>query len=218
MYLKAEDVHYMDKVASEEYGIPEIVLMENAGVACLKHIKGNKITLVCGVGNNGGDGLVIARHLFEEEKDVKVYIFGDYNRGSKCFKTNYESLKKLGLDPISIDETCENLEKDVKERKGTVVDCLCGIGLKGKINSKGEKIINYINIYADKIIAIDIPSGMECNTGLTYDCCIKADKTITFEEKKIAFKNRESIQFTGEVIVEKIGIPREVIGNIQKNK
>lgn len=215
MFLSAEDVKYMDKVAEEEFKIPEMVLMESAGEACIKHITDDNFIVVCGTGNNGGDGLVIARHLKNNGKNVKVFILGKVELGTKCFRENYENLKNIEIEVHNINEDLENISNELKCRDYTVIDCLYGIGLKGKVRGIGEEVISIVNSYAKKTISIDIPSGMECNTGETYGCCIKANKTITFEAKKVAFKNDGIEDFTGDIVVEKIGIPDEIINRLK---
>ncbi|KMT23232.1 NAD(P)H-hydrate epimerase [Clostridium cylindrosporum] len=218
MYLNSEDVKYMDEVAEKEYGIPPLTLMENAAVSCLKHIEGDNFIIICGVGNNGGDGLVIGRHLKLKGKNVKVYILGDMDLASNAFRTNYAFIQYSGMEIYNINDNFERVESDLKRDDLVIIDSLYGVGLKDKVREDSEKLINIINASNNKVISIDIPSGMECNTGETNGCCIKANKTITFEAMKAAFKNEATQEYTGDIIVEKIGIPKEIIDKIKSNK
>src|SRR6056297_1076801 len=106
MYLKSKDVKKIDKYAIERLEIPESILMENAGIGILKNIDANidDISIVCGSGNNGGDGLVLARHFLSRNRNIKVYIIGNENKLNNSVKSNYKIIKNLKSDISFIEE------------------------------------------------------------------------------------------------------------------
>lgn len=217
MYLKSKDVKNIDKYAIEKLEIPENILMENAGIGILKNINKNtdNICIVSGSGNNGGDGLVLARHLLSRDMNIKIYIIGNESKLNNSVKLNYKILKNLKAD-ITFLEGKEDLlifENNIK-KFDLIVDCIFGIGLSREIEGKYKEIIECINNSGKEILAVDTPSGINHSTGDIYEVCIKADKTVTFIGNKYGFQNREAYKFTGEVFVEQISIPLSIVKKI----
>ena len=206
----------MDEEAIHEYGIPSIVLMENAARSIFEdiHNKWNSFVILCGKGNNGGDGLALARHLIIEGKKVKIFIISKDDNYSADFKINYDILRKITDDnQISyikcIDDIKEEFIKNLNDYDVTI-DGIFGVGLNRKLDLWIQQIIDCINIYSKFVIALDVPSGLDCNLGIELDTAVKADITYTFEVIKRGFLNYNAFKYTGELIVKKIGIPNAV--------
>ena len=209
----------MDEEAIKKYGIPSIVLMENAARGIFEdiHNKWNSFLILCGKGNNGGDGLALARQLAIEGKNVKVFIISKDDNYSNDFKINYNILKKIiDEDKISHirckDDVKEDFVKDLSEYDITI-DGIFGVGLNRRLDSWIQDIINNINMYSRFIISLDVPSGLDCNLGIELDTAVKANITYTFEVIKRGFLSYNAFKCTGEVKVIKIGIPNEAKKN-----
>jgi NAD(P)H-hydrate epimerase len=198
----------MDSYAINTVGIPSIVLMENAALKVINNIdlNYNNYTVVCGRGNNGGDGLAIARHLIIKGKKVRIYIAGDLKSGTEDFNINLNILKNLKAEIINIKDEKELLQlKEDLSVSDITIDALFGIGLKRNIEGLYLEIIKMINNESKQIISVDIPSGIDGDTGKPMGICVKADKTVTFHKMKKGLLNCGN--YTGEIIVEDIGIP-----------
>ena len=207
----------IDNYVINEIGMPSIVLMENAAKAALKKVDLSKeyYVIICGPGNNGGDGFALARHLFNMGKDVDVFIYSNKKEEGlkKDAKINFNIMKNIDIPYMFI----ENTEKDLWTLKESlsesdiVIDSLFGTGFISKKNEFLYKIIEYINSYSYKTISIDVPSGLNSDTGQIYDSCVIADETITFQCIKRGFLNYVAFKYIGNVIVVDIGVPDFVL-------
>lgn len=211
--ISCEEMKEMDSHAINVIGIPSIVLMENAALKVIKNIENmncSYITVVCGTGNNGGDGLAVARHLLLKHNTVNIYIVGDLEKGTKDFNINLNILKNMNIPIFNIIDTndYENLENDIK-KSDLVVDSIFGIGITRNVGGLYYDVIDIINRSAKKIIAVDVPSGINGDTGEIMGIAVKADKTIVFHMMKKGLVN--ITEYTGELIVEGIGIPHKKI-------
>lgn len=207
--VTAQKMREVDKFCIEEIGIPSLVLMENAALRVLKHIHVyNSFTIVCGSGNNGGDGLALSRHLSVLEKSVEIFIVGEKEGLSRDCKVNYEILVNSGVRVKFINniEELDKLKEAVKESE-IVIDALFGTGLSREIKGIHREIISCINELSSYTVAIDVPSGLNSDTGEVLGYCIKANKTISFQFYKRGFLKYGSDKYTGEIIIENIGIP-----------
>lgn len=207
--IKSNLMKEIDKYAIDTIKIPSILLMENAGLGIVNAIdtkKYNKFTIVCGTGNNGGDGLVVARQLLIREKNVEIYIIGNIKKGSKDFLINYNILNNMGFEMKNIvnNSDLQILEKSLIDNDLTI-DAIFGLGLNRNIEGICFDLISFINKYSRKIYSVDIPSGLNGSTGDIMSISIKADKTLTLHLPKIGLLDREG--FTGEILVIPIGIP-----------
>jgi len=209
--ISCEEMKAMDSYAINNIGIPSIVLMENAALKVINNIDLNNIdsfTIVCGVGNNGGDGLAIARHLILSGKTVDLFIIGNLEKGTKDFNINLNILNNIDVDFINI-----NHEKDLDTLKKSIInnnmtiDSIFGIGLTRDVGGLFYDVIQIINQYSKDILSVDIPSGLDGNTGEALGISVKANKTVTFHHMKKGIVNRTI--YTGKVIVEDIGIPKK---------
>lgn len=203
----------LDKYTIDEIGIPSLVLMENAANEVFKKIvnSDDKFIIFCGNGNNGGDGLAIARKLILEEKDVYIVIVSKNEKYSGDFITNLNILKKLTNNFIYIRNIEEiNLLKELSNKYRTAIDCIFGVGLNRVLDGFYTKLISYINEKWENIISIDVPSGLNCDSGEIMGASIVASKTYTFEVIKKGFIKYKALRYLGDTEVLKIGIPQYV--------
>ncbi|MDS0526212.1 NAD(P)H-hydrate dehydratase [Clostridium sp. SHJSY1] len=218
--LSTEAAKALDSYTINEIGIQGIVLMENAGYGITNELinKGENFIFICGIGNNGGDGLVVARKLIIENKKVKIYIVGDTKKVSYGFKVNYEILTKMSVDLefVNIEDNIEKIKTDI-QNADIVVDAIFGIGLNRKIEGEIHKLIDLINQYSRFTIAIDNPSGLDCNTGNPLGLAIKAKETLVIEVFKKGYFNLKAKKFLGKITVIKIGIPKNVVEKYSEN-
>lgn len=212
----------IDRYSIENLKIPGIVLMENAALKVIKNIDFDhfdSFTVVCGKGNNGGDGFAVARHLLSMGKIVDVFIVGFEGTMSNDCKINYEILKNIGINIYNINNMEDILAiRDSIEKSQMTIDAIFGTGLKRNIEGIYDQVISIINENSSYILSIDIPSGFESNTGKCLGNCIKASKTISFQCYKSGFLNYNTDKYTGKIIIEDIGIPDSVVDKFHKGE
>ena len=174
----------LDKSAIEDFGIPQEFLMENAGEAVyfvILHelgIKNKIFSLFCGIGNNGGDGLVVARKIHSTGGDARIYLLGDKKKFKGSAKTNWEIVSKLPIHVTHVD-SIESIKNEVVQ-SDAIVDALFGTGLTRDVEGKYEEAIRLINQSQKPVFSIDIPSGINGNTGQIMGEAVRADFTVTF--------------------------------------
>lgn len=214
--MTREQVRAFDTWAINTLGIPGVVLMENAGRSCaelieekMANVAGAKACIFCGTGNNGGDGYVIARHLLNKEFRVEVVIVGARNKIKGDAKTNLDILETMGQSVKQINpsdgEIADRVQALVND-SDIIVDSLFGTGLNGDLREDYQRLIEAINKRNCPVLAVDIPSGLDCDTGRPLGAAIKADYTVTFVAVKKGFTKPEAIQYAGEIFVASIGI------------
>lgn len=212
----------MDKRAMEEYSIPGIVLMENAGRKLAEQVNNiwenqsikssKKVVVFCGKGNNGGDGFVVARHLSNAGFDIHVFITADPNEIKGDALVNLHIIQKMDID---IHTTLEKdfLQKASRVTDGAfaVVDALFGTGLKGEVKGIALEVIELINSFDCHVIACDIPSGISGHTGQVLGTAVRAEETVTMALLKTGIVIFPGAQYTGKLTVADIGMPYSVI-------
>jgi len=208
----AEQMRELDRRASDEFGIPSIILMENAGLRTfdvvydiLQEIGGNRVTVVCGKGNNGGDGFVVARHLSQAGADVEVYLIGRKDDVKGDARVNLKIAEKSDI-PITELTDLSDLMYSLDE-SDLIVDAIFGTGIKGEITGLARDVIDTINASGKYVVSVDMPSGLDSDTGQVLGSCVKADATVTFALPKIGLAAYPGISYAGEVTVVDIGIP-----------
>lgn len=217
MFLSREEVRTIDRRAIEEYGVPGVVLMENAGrgaaeVLLRLGVQG-RVVICCGKGNNGGDGFVIARHLDNREVPVQVLLFAQPEDLTGDAAVNYQIIARSGL-PIEGLAGSTLDEAELQRHLGNadwIVDALFGTGLRGPVRPPFDRIIDAINAAAARVLAVDIPSGLDCDTGQPHGPTIRAAHTVTFVAAKIGFENPKAVEWLGQVHVAGIGAPRRLL-------
>lgn len=193
--------------------------MENAAISIFKKLidMGDTFLILCGKGNNGGDALALCRHLILGGKRVRVYIVSKSDNYTEDFKINFKILEKLidkkdFLFIKSENDINDNVIKDFKNYD-VVVDGIFGVGLNKDLAGIFKRVIEYINLYAKFVVSIDIPSGLDCDSGCERGIAVRADITYTFEVLKQGFLNYKAINFVGDLKILRIGIPEFVKEN-----
>ncbi len=218
--MTRQTIREIDRIAIEQIGIPGVVLMENAGRGAARVVlellddpAAGRVAVVCGPGNNGGDGFVIARHLHNERVEVTVYLAVDASRLAGDARINYEIVRQMDL-PIRPMLTAEQLEEGIASMRDcrVVVDALLGTGFAGQVRPPFDAIIRQVNGLTDpKIVAVDVPSGLDCDTGQPSNATVRADVTVTFVAPKVGFGEPAAADYVGRVVVVDIGAPRELV-------
>ena len=184
-----EQMREMDRQAAENLGISEEILMENAGAASFHVLSrelgvvGRRYVVFCGIGNNGGDGLVVARHILSGGGTPRVLLVGDPDRFNGAAKTNWEIVKRLPIEVKRVKEIAE-VRSSVIHSDG-IVDALFGTGLDRAVSGIHEQVIELINMSAKPVLSLDIPSGVSGETGEVMGTAVRADHTVTFGLPKI---------------------------------
>lgn len=212
--LSGKAIKDVERRAMEEYKIPSIVLMENAALKFIKNLDTDKIyyVIIAGRGNNGGDGLAVARHLNLLGKDVDVYFAPGTGEISPETGINLEICRAMGINVVTIKEESDiwDLREAVNDAD-CVVDALFGTGLARPAADIFKEIIETVNEMAKYTVSVDIPSGIHSDSGEIMGAAVKADKTISFSCYKKGFLNYNAAEYCGEIIVESIGIPDKLL-------
>jgi NAD(P)H-hydrate epimerase len=217
MLLSRAEVRAIDRRAIEEFGVPGVVLMENAGRGAAEVLRSlgidGPVVICCGKGNNGGDGFVIARHLDIQRVPVRVWLFARPEELTGDAAINYHIIARCGL-PITVaagdfDEAA--LRREL-ENASWAVDALFGTGLSGPVRAPLDRVIAALNESAPPVLAVDIPSGLDCDTGTPLGPTVRAAHTVTFVAAKKGFAEPAARPWLGRVHVVDIGAPRSLLG------
>lgn len=223
--LTTKVIRMLDERAIQEFEIPGILLMENAGLwaaftalEILEWDLSKKVVVFCGKGNNGGDGFVLARHLHNRGVHVEVCLLGkaeEVRKGSDA-EVNLRILRHMNMPFYEVVPPLDWGEfYDQFTDFSLAVDALLGTGLSGKVRSPYEEAISVLNAFPFPRLAIDIPSGLDGDTGKVLGCAVRADYTVTFGAKKVGFYREEGPEYVGEVILVDISWPREIIPKLE---
>ena len=210
--LTREQVRRIDRVAVEQFKIPGVVLMENAAraaadVACeMLAARPGPVLLLCGGGNNGGDGLAVARHLHNRRFELSILLTSDPAKYRGEALVNWQIVQAMGLAAKKLD-----LAELRRARSSLIVDAIFGTGLTEPPRPPFAEIVQIVSALGVPVLAIDLPSGMDCDTGKPLGACIRATRTISFVAEKIGFAQPEAAELLGKVTVGDIGCPRELI-------
>jgi len=204
----------IDRRAIAELGIPSIVLMENAGLALVEEAENRlagehlKISILCGPGNNGGDGMVAARHLHDRGHEVMVFLAVPRSAYSGDARTQLRIIGKQGV-PVRVISSGTSMERVHKrfEESDLAVDALFGTGLQRKIRGFFAECVRTINSCSGLVMAVDIPSGLNGETGIPMGETVTADVTVTLAFPKPGIILFPGADFAGEIVVADIGIP-----------
>lgn len=210
----AQQMRDIDKKTIDLYRIPGIVLMENAALSCIDAIKDSfslknlRVCVICGKGNNGGDGFAVARHLYNAGPCVKIILVNgsDFAGDAKINLDIAESMDIPVEDSLDTDEITHIIrESDI------VVDAIFGTGIKGEITGFIYDVIKSINENARFVLSVDVPSGIDSDTGEVVSIAVKATKTVTFGAYKVGMFLYPAADYCGEITVAPISIPECVI-------
>lgn len=209
-----EEMRELDRAAIQEFGISDEILMENAGLASYQVIAeeigvaGVRFLILCGGGNNGGDGFVVARKLFSGGGEVEVFILGDEKKYKGAARKNYEIAQKLGF-PLKKLNSLEELEQSLR-RCEVVIDALLGTGLDREVEGFYREVICRVNETDKIVVSLDIPSGINGNNGLEMGEAIWADFTITFGLPKLGNLLYPGFSHGGHLFVSHISFPPQL--------
>ncbi len=235
--LSQAEVRELDRRAIEEFGVPGVVLMENAGrgaAELLMQLNPRRlpVTILCGPGNNGGDGFVMARHLQNHDWPVRVWLFaasrdstasimrlGIAPRLSADCDVNFRIFVRSEADVDFVDaghpnrqsKQLQQLTEKALPSASWIVDALFGTGLDRALASPFAEAVAAINAAAQPVLAVDIPSGLDCDTGQPLGPTIKAAHTATFVAWKNGFLAPAAAPWIGEVHVVDIGAPKRLV-------
>jgi NAD(P)H-hydrate epimerase len=221
MFLTRDQARTLDRLAMDELGIPGIVLMENAGRGMAELLLSlgarGPVVVCCGKGNNGGDGLVIARHLANADVPVRVLLFAEPARVPADAAVNYTIAERmsahdnptLAVVPGDPDEARLVAELAAAE---WVVDGLFGSGLRGQVPAPVDRIIAAINNCPALVFAVDIPSGLDSDTGRPCGVAVRAHHTATVAAPKKGFADPAAASWLGQVHVIGMGVPSWLVG------
>lgn len=215
--LTSAESREVDRWAVEKLGLPSIVLMENAGwgtvdVLLAQTPKPRKVVILCGKGSNGGDGFVMARHLAVRKIDVQVALLAAAEQLAGDAQVNYRALQGLGIsseDLSTADDLASALDQ-IAAGADWVIDAMLGTGSTGEPREPIRSAIHWLNRQTCKKLAVDLPSGSNCDTGVPSSATVRADITCTFHAAKIGFSNPQASEFLGELVVVPIGIPNDL--------
>jgi NAD(P)H-hydrate epimerase len=223
LVLTRTQVRDVDRRAIEEYSMNGLVLMENAGRGCVEVInalgRAAPYVILCGKGNNGGDGFVVARHLENQGDSVQVLVFCDRSELQGDALANYEILTRTGADifhypgPTLDDEARRSIALRLASCE-LIIDALLGTGFAGAPREPLATAIRLFNESPAEKMAIDIPSGLDCDTGAAATPTIVADHTCTFVALKPGLLTPSGAQHCGKVHVVDIGVPRKLLSEI----
>lgn len=212
----------IDRRAIEGLAIPSLVLMENAGSAIVDEILERveedriRVTVLCGPGNNGGDGMVAARHLFDRGHEVAVYLGVPRSSFHGDAKVQLRILSRLGID-VGVLSSSSSLEKALARVSGSdvVIDALFGTGLDRGLEGHWVQCVRIVNSCPGLVVSADVPSGVDSEKGIPLGECVTADVTVTFGLPKTGIVLYPGAQYAGDVVVADIGIPRSVVEEME---
>ncbi|HZL91468.1 MAG TPA: NAD(P)H-hydrate epimerase [Pirellulaceae bacterium] len=214
--LSRQQIRDVDRRAMEDYGISGLVLMENAGRGCadvlLRLGVRGPVTIACGKGNNAGDGFVVARFLDLQRIPVSVLLFADPAELSGDALANFKIASRSGIAMRPCWQAQESLH--IPQDVDWVIDALLGTGASGPPRPPLDRAIRLLNAAGGKKLAIDLPSGLDCDSGSAAEPTFRADHTCTFVAPKIGFSNPAAAKYLGQVHVVEIGVPRKLLEEV----
>ena len=210
-YVTAAGMREIERAAIGKYGATAAVLMERAGLAvfeeALKFADSGDVLVVCGYGNNGGDGFVAARHLVKRGFNASVICAGRPRPFSREAGDNFKALLETGCAPKAVFDARGADEAFRRAKYPLAIDALFGTGIKGPLDAFYCALIEKINSSGAAVIAVDLPSGLDADTGEPCPVAVRASRTVALGLAKEGFRNPLSRGYTGQVVVADIGIP-----------
>ncbi len=218
--LSCNEMRELDNLTIEKIGFPGLTLMENAGRKVAELIEkkwpplpGKLIYIFCGRGNNGGDGLVVARHLFNKRCRVRVFLATQKDKLKGDASTNLKIALNIGINVKEVVSKSNifSLKKEQLEKEGIVVDALLGTGAKGAPRGVIKELIKLINKWEGNVVAVDIPSGVDADTGQVSEEAVRAKWTVTFAYPKKGLYLYPGMDYAGKIKTVDIGIPYNLL-------
>jgi len=216
--VTASEMRELDQQTIQNFGIPGMVLMENAGRTAIDYfchiysdILDKRIGVLCGSGNNGGDGFVMARYLLSAGIDTIIYLCTSEKKLKGDAKINYDRLVAMNAPVIEIiDDLTFHKNLINLETRNIWIDALLGTGLRSDVRGVYQSIIKWLNRTYQSVFSVDIPSGLNADTGYPCGICVNAEATITFGHVKIGLVMPTGSKYCGELAVADIGIPETI--------
>jgi hydroxyethylthiazole kinase-like uncharacterized protein yjeF len=229
--LSREQVRRVDRIAIDEYGIPGIVLMENAARAVadaaaelilihVEKLSAGRVSVICGGGNNGGDGYAVARHLHNAGIHVSVFAVHDPEKLNGDALINRRIVEKMKIECVDVLDDVHLKSAELEWRKAhVIVDSILGTGFSGELKPHIAAVIAAINAatYVTRgpyVLAVDLPSGLDCDSGMLSKPTICAHFTVTFVAPKIGFDTIAAKSVLGQTLVADIGAPPEIVERV----
>jgi NAD(P)H-hydrate epimerase len=221
--LDTRQMREADRRTIEEIGIPSVVLMENAGrqavaamEAAFDDLAFSRVGVLCGRGNNGGDGFVVARTLIQRGVDVVVFLLGSVSEITGDARTNLEVLGNIGLTVVEITSAQEwELHFSELSECDLVVDAILGTGFRGQLSGLLETVVADINGLGAPVVAIDLPTGLSADTAAVHGTAIEASMTVTLGAPKIPLVFPPADTHVGDLVIADIGIPLPVFDELE---
>jgi NAD(P)H-hydrate epimerase len=214
--LTRAQVRDFDRRAIAEFGVPSVVLMENAGRGAAELLVAlgvhGPVAVCCGKGNNGGDGMVMARHLHNQGIAVTVHLFAAPEDLSADAAIHWNITRKAGIPSRVWPETDDAALAEELAKAEWVVDALFGTGMEGPVRPPADRVITAINASPARVFAVDIPTGLNADTGEPMGTTVRARHTATFVAAKKGYANPAARAWLGKVHVIDIGAPRTALG------
>ena len=210
-YLKTQLIRQIDQAAVRELGMPSLLLMENAARGTCEVLESmepqGRIVIVCGPGNNGGDGLAMARLLAAKGIASDVYLVHGDKTLTDDARSNREFLHRAGIAVYEgeTETVCQILT--TLASSDWIIDALLGTGIRGDLRSPYREVVESINLSPACVLSIDVPSGLDADQGEPCGVAVHADVTVTFVATKAGFRNESAKSYLGHVEVRHIGIP-----------
>lgn len=214
--LTRAQVRAVDQIAIDRFKIPGVILMENAGRGAAEWLLelgcGERIAILCGAGNNGGDGFVIARHLANRGRKVSIILVIPPEKIRGDAAVNFRIVQAMQLPLERIDPVADSTTLNERlSGANWIVDALLGTGATGSVREPYAAAIRLMNASGKPILAVDLPSGLDADTGQPSGACVRASATATFVARKTGFDRPGAAEFLGQVRVIDIGVPQSVI-------
>lgn len=214
--VTGKEMQLIDREAIEKYGIPSLDLMQRAGTKVAQTAqemltgRGRNVVVVSGGGNNGGDGFVAARLLHEVGFSVKVFVLAKGGKLSSDASTNLAKIKEF-IRITFLSESDLSSFHEAVGKADLIIDAIFGTGFSGKVKGLAEKVIGAINQSPAQVLSVDVPSGVEADTGQVYGQAVKARRTVTFGLPKLGCLTSPGASFTGSLSVADIGFPSKLM-------
>ncbi len=220
-WFKASDLRQIDILAVERFGMPSIVLMEHAAIALrdasiglIAHHGLTGALILCGPGNNGGDGFALARLLANAKVPTRIIATREPASLTGDARTNAHiaAVMKIPIAVVTAGHEAERERSLLRPEAALIVDALLGTGLTTPATGLVADLIEWINRQLrDCVLAVDLPSGFHADQGPTLEPCVRADSTVTFVGMKWGFAHPQAAQFLGHVSIAEIGAPKSLV-------
>src|SRR5262245_9445208 len=221
--LNTEQMREADRRTIEDIGIPSVVLMENAGrqavaamEAAFDDLANSRVCVICGRGNNGGDGFVVARTLLQRGVDAGVFLIGSVADVRGDARANLEILGRIGVTVVEITNAQEwELHFTEISESNLIVDAILGTGFHGRLSGFLETVVADVNGLGVPVVAIDLPTGLSADTALLDGPAVEASMTVTLAAPKIPLVLPPADSYAGDLVIADIGIPGPLVDELE---